>query len=426
MRPNPFVTSLRTLWRHFTGKPQLIYRLLGYAGLLALAVLLLEIEPSAAGILLLLWAGVWPLAWYRLSARFPALRDAHSRGASLAHSVECLLPVVLLFAAGAPAWLLLAVSLLGLSGVTALGGAIMLLPCAVGLGTFLVLALPGQALAAFTDGLTIAGGLLLLSCLLGLAWQAHRQARALNAGRRAALSRSSSLEDQIARLSRYLPSALRSEPLKPQAPKEVFLTVAFLDLVGFAELVQRHSVAEVIDVLNDFMAAVSKLTGQHGGELGKFLGDGVLVYFGAAQTSARVKAAAACLRLARDLGSELDALSRDWRSRGLGLRLNVRVGVASGYCALGDWGGQARLDYTLIGTPVNLASRLQALAGPGSILVSSATAALLAQAAELGGHLGPPRGVELKGLGPVVVHEISASAKVRAIPLPVRSGKPDV
>ena len=394
-----------------------------------LAVLLLARKPSLAGIVLLLGAPSWPAIWCRLSLRHPAWRDAHAAGASIVHSLECLLVVVLLWAAGAPTWLLLAVCLLGLAGVTALGGAKLLLPCLGGLVIFLAMALSPQELAALSDGLTIAGGLLLLTCLLGLAWQAHHQARQLNAGRRAALSRSSKLEDQNARLSRYLPGNLpdvvTGEPLQPRAPKEIFLTVAFLDLVGFAELVQRHSVAEVTDVLNDFMATVSGLTGRYGGELGKFLGDGVLVYFGATGTSSRVQAATGCLQLARSLELELAALSRDWQSRGLGLQPNVRVGIASGYCALGDWGGQARLDYTLIGTPVNLASRLQALAEPGAILVSSATAALVAQAAELRAYLGPPRPVALKGLDQVVVHEISASAKVRAIPLPVRSGKPD-
>jgi class 3 adenylate cyclase len=223
-----------------------------------------------------------------------------------------------------------------------------------------------------------------------------------------------------------------SEPDNPQRPREIYTTVAFLDLVGFTELVVRHSVAEVVDVLNDFMATASRLTQRHGGELGKFLGDGVLIYFaeGAfeeddAEGSARVRAAAGCIRLSRALGGALDERSRAWRAHGLGLQLHVRVGVASGYCALGDWGSQARLDYTLIGTPVNLASRLQSLAAPGSIVVSSATAALIGQVAELSAHLDAPRKVALKGLGSVVVHEISASAKVRAIPLPVRSGKPD-
>lgn len=417
-------------------QPQLVYRLLGYLGLALIAVLLLADGFNVAALCLLLVAITWPVLWWALAPRFPALLDARAEGSIAVHLLECLLAILLLTAAGAPAWLVLAVSLLGLAGVTALGGVTMLGPCAVGLGLCLAVVVPWRRLEVFADGTVVAGGLLVAICVLGLAWQAHNQARQLNAGRRAALSESSRLENHNARLSRYLPEtlprALIAEPSSPQPPKEVFVTVAFLDLVGFAELVLSHSVAEVVDVLNDFMATVSRLTGRHGGELGKFLGDGVLVYFGegafeseSTEGSPRVLAAAGCVRLARSLGEVLEDLSRQWRQRGLDLKLNISVGVASGYCALGDWGGQTRLDYTLIGTPVNLASRLQSAAAPGSVVVSSATAALIGQISELSQYLDAPREVVLKGLGAVVVHEISASAKVRAIPLPVRSGKPD-
>jgi class 3 adenylate cyclase len=288
------------------------------------------------------------------------------------------------------------------------------------------------------DAASLAGFALVSSCLLGLAWQAHLQARSLNAHRRQAVRESSRLKDHNERLARYLPDALtpaiRDAPAALQPPKEVFVTVAFVDLVGFAELVASHSVSEVVDVLNDFMTMTSQLTARHGGVLGKFLGDGVLIYFaevpeggqGTPDASARVRAAAGCARLALTLSPELLALSRAWQQRGLGLRLTSRTGIASGYCALGDWGGRDRLDYTLIGTPVNLASRLQSAAEPGSALLSSTTAALIGQSPHLTGHLGEPRDLEVRGLGRVVVHELNGSAKVRAIPLPVRTGKPDV
>lgn len=425
---------IRTILLRTACQPQLIYRLLGYGGLAAFAILMLQAGSGASAVLLLVFAGGWPLAWWWLAPHLPALHDAHAPGASIAHGIECLTAVTLLWVAGAPDWLVLAVSLLGLSGVTALGGLKVAAASAIALGIFLAVAMPWRESA--WDGASMTGGLLTAGCLLMLAWQAHRQARRLNAGRRQALTESSRLRRHNDRLSRYLPKALppavRSRPLSPQPPTEVFVTVAFLDLVGFAELVACRSVAEVVDVLNDFMAMVSGLTSCHGGELGKFLGDGVLVYFAesadarqAAPGSARVLAAAGCIRLARALGGALDDLSRSWRGRGLGLSLELRVGVASGYCALGDWGGQNRLDYTLIGTPVNLASRLQALAKPGSVLVSSATASLIAQVPELGGFLGAPQRLQVKGLGVVVVHEVNGSAKVRAIPLPVNTGNPD-
>lgn len=244
-------------------------------------------------------------------------------------------------------------------------------------------------------------------------------------------------------MARYLPEVLapmiRESPDALRPPREKFVTVAFVDVVGFAELVVAHGVAEVVDVLNDFMSVVCRMTANHGGTVGKFLGDGVLVYFcepeiepgqGAGRLSGgRSGAAAGAARLALALGPALDNLGRDWRERGLTVRLQARVGIASGYCALGDWGGQTRLDYTLIGTPVNLASRLQAAAEPGGVLLNGTTAALIARDEVLGSRLVGPEPLEVKGLGVVMVHELSASAKVRAIPtlvpMPVKSDNPD-
>lgn len=420
-------------------RPEQIYRLLGYGGLALLATLQVFSGSGWPAAVLLLFCLLWPLLWWRLAPRIPALRSARGRGATLAHAVECGVVFCLVRASGAADWLLPAVGLLGLTGVTALGGGRMLFPCAALLvACYLLLEPwpPGAGRRGAPDAGTLAGALLVAACLLGLAWQAHRQARRLNAGRRRALRESSVLKDHNDRLARYLPESLlpvtRAEPAALQPPREVFVTVAFLDLVGFAELVAGHSISEVVDVLSDFMALISRLTASEGGVLGKFLGDGVLVYFpesgerpAIGRSNARVHAAAGCARLARMLEPELRTRSKAWRERGLGLRLTSRVGIASGYCALGDWGGRGRLDYTLIGTPVNLASRLQAVAVPGTALLCSATAALVGQDSGLAGFVGEPRTLEVRGLGAVVVHELSGSAKVRAIPLPVRTGKPD-
>ena len=420
-------------------RPDQIYRLLGYGGLALLAIQQILSGSGWPATVLLLFCLLWPLLWWQLSPEIPALRSASGRGAILAHALECGVVLCLVRASGAADWLLPAVGLLGLTGVTALGGGRMLFPCAAVLIACYVLLdpwLPGSGIRRAPDAGSMAGGILVSACLLGLAWQAHRQAQRLSAGRRRALRESSELRDHNDRLARYLPESLlpvtRAEPAALQPPREVFVTVAFVDLVGFAELVAGHSISEVVDVLSDFMALISRMTASEGGVLGKFLGDGVLVYFPEsrerrtrADSNARVHAAAGCANLARMLEPELRARSRAWRERGLGLRLTSRVGIASGYCALGDWGGHGRLDYTLIGTPVNLASRLQAVAVPGTALLSSATAALIGQDEALAGFVGERRTLEVRGLGTVVVHELSGSAKVRAIPLPVRSGGPD-
>ena len=76
-----------------------------------------------------------------------------------------------------------------------------------------------------------------------------------------------------------------------------------------------------------------------------------------------------------ELSGALGQLTDDWLSRGLPGSARVKTGVASGYCSLGDWGGGGRLEYTVIGHPVNLASRLQGLAGTGELLLCERTGA---------------------------------------------------
>ncbi len=79
--------------------------------------------------------------------------------------------------------------------------------------------------------------------------------------------------------------------------------------------------------------------------------------------------------------------------------------MASGYCTVGDW-GEERLDFTVIGAPVNLASRLQAHAGHGGVLVCESTAALVGQDLRLGAE----RALVLKGIGAVKARALDQAA----------------
>jgi class 3 adenylate cyclase len=156
------------------------------------------------------------------------------------------------------------------------------------------------------------------------------------------------------------------------------------------------------------------LTERRGGVLSKFLGDGALIYFPEHHGSPRWQGAVCCARLCLDLGGALSVLSADWRRRGLTIDLTTRAGVASGYCAIGDWGSGPRLDYTPIGTPVNLASRLQSVAPAAGILLAANTAALLAEDAVLVERIRPGKRLTVKGFGGCMVHELSANVRANS------------
>ena len=179
--------------------------------------------------------------------------------------------------------------------------------------------------------------------------------------------------------------------------RRLWVSACFVDLVGFTQMTSRMPPEAVCEIVNLFLARMSGLASRQGGRMDKFLGDGVLVTFGdladlsaegpSSEGPARAETADAMLAFAlrvpeamTDLNSELDRLA-------LPVRLQVRMGAASGYCTVGDFGEGDRLDYTVIGPAVNLASRLEALAPVDGLLIDEATHKL-ASATVLRSHWG--------------------------------------
>jgi class 3 adenylate cyclase len=77
--------------------------------------------------------------------------------------------------------------------------------------------------------------------------------------------------------------------------------------------------------------------------------------------------------MALEMQGKLSELQPLWREAGLGESLAVRMGIASGPCFVGNFGAEQQLSYTVLGTPANLAARLQVRAQPGQVLICSAT-----------------------------------------------------
>ncbi len=231
-------------------------------------------------------------------------------------------------------------------------------------------------------------------CALGYeqTMRLHRQREHIAAG-------SVALAQQRDMLARYVaPSiAARANSAAPQqaAIRRCWLTVAFVDITEFTAMTQRLEPEDLTALLNDFFAALVELTQAHGGNLHKFLGDGALISFGEMASAGRRADAAACVTMLGEMAPLVESLNAAARSRGVALSLRVRCGVASGYCSVGDFGAGTRLEYTMIGAPVNLASRLEAMARPGETWVSETTRNLVGEDA-------------FEALGAVIVKGVSA------------------
>ncbi|MEQ8354499.1 MAG: adenylate/guanylate cyclase domain-containing protein [Kiloniellaceae bacterium] len=179
--------------------------------------------------------------------------------------------------------------------------------------------------------------------------------------------------------------------LSPQIYKSIFsgekdvsisterkkLTIFFSDIQNFTSMSERLQPEELTDLLNEYFTEMSTIAAAHGATVDKFIGDAILAFFGDPETKGVVEDARACLRMAMEMQQRLTELNVVWRRRGLQDPFMVRMGINTGYCNVGNFGSNDRMDYTIIGAEANLAARLQSIAEPGSIVLSYETFALV-------------------------------------------------
>ena len=118
---------------------------------------------------------------------------------------------------------------------------------------------------------------------------------------------------------------------------------------------------------------MSKIAIEYGGTIDKFIGDAVMVFFGDPQTRGPKEDCIACVSMALAMKKKATELQAGWRNQGILKPLQIRIGISVGFCTVGNFGTESRLDYTLLGKEVNLASRLETSAAPGEILISHST-----------------------------------------------------
>jgi class 3 adenylate cyclase len=217
---------------------------------------------------------------------------------------------------------------------------------------------------------------------------------------------------------------LRGEPEQPSIPAPAKrpalcspeaerrqLTVLFCDLVGSTALSTRLDPEEMGAVIRAYHGACTDVVERWGGHVAKYMGDGVLAYFGwpRAHEDEAERAVRAGLELIEAV-SALDAPGSDLGGgREEGQPLAARVGIATGLVMVGELIGEgAAREQTVVGETPNIAARLQALAAPASVVISQATRRLVGGLFELT-ELGPQR---IKGFaGPLAVWRVEGEGR---------------
>ncbi len=170
-------------------------------------------------------------------------------------------------------------------------------------------------------------------------------------------------------LSSFVPTPLRLRQ-ENQEPQRKRLTIFFSDIAGFTHLMDTVDETLVAGLLNDYFTQIAEAAAKHGGTVDKFIGDGVMIIFGDANSNGPRQDAEACIRMALEIRQRFGELSDRWRSVHGGKPLRLRIGVHSGFCIVGSFGFGERREYTALGSAVNLASRLENHAHEDEILVS--------------------------------------------------------
>ena len=155
------------------------------------------------------------------------------------------------------------------------------------------------------------------------------------------------------------------------------LTVFFSDIKGFTELTDRLEPEVLSALLNSYLNEMSNIALKYGGTIEKFVGDAILIFFGDPESKGDREDANACVFMALEMQERMKYLRKLWEDQGISKPLNIRIGINTGYCNVGNFGSEDRLDYTIIGGEVNLASRLETKADSGQILISHETYALI-------------------------------------------------
>jgi adenylate cyclase len=161
------------------------------------------------------------------------------------------------------------------------------------------------------------------------------------------------------------------------------LTVFFSDIEQFTDLSEGMEPELLAFVINTYLGEMSNIAIEHGGTIDKFIGDAVMIFFGDPETEGDAADAVKCAKMALAMQQRVKELQSVWQSKGVIRPLKVRMGIASGYCTVGNFGSEQRLDYTALGGPVNLASRLQDATEADTILVSEATQLLIKDSVDI-------------------------------------------
>ncbi len=205
----------------------------------------------------------------------------------------------------------------------------------------------------------------------------------LNDARRELELRNKILEGLSQKLSKYLsPTIYKSifegvRDVRPEGRRKK-LTIFFSDIADFTETAERLEAEDLVHFLNAYISEMTDIAIRYGATIDKYIGDAIMLFFGDPETRGVKTDAVQCVRMALAMQDRLTDMEDEWRAEGFVRPFRVRMGINTGFCTVGNFGSETKLDYTIVGSHVNLAARLQTKSPVGGVLVSEETWSVVA------------------------------------------------
>lgn len=209
----------------------------------------------------------------------------------------------------------------------------------------------------------------------------------------ATIEHGEAVEDQLADTNRRLEGLSRklAKYLSPQIYNSIFtgersaeisahrkkLTIFFSDIADFTQTTDSLESEELTNLLNHYLTEMSTIALAHGATIDKYIGDAILAFFGDPESRGVREDALACVRMGIAMQRRMRELQGEWMNVGTEKPFQLRIGINTGFCTVGNFGSEDRMDYTIIGGEVNLAARLQSHAELGGILLAHETWSLV-------------------------------------------------
>ncbi len=191
-------------------------------------------------------------------------------------------------------------------------------------------------------------------------------------------SRVEMLQSLSTKLSRYLSpqiyeSIFSGEKDVTLSSSRKKLTIFFSDIVNFTGTTDEMESEDLTQLLNSYLREMTDIALEFGATVDKYIGDAIMIFFGDPQTKGVAEDAKLCIEMAMNMQRRVKELQAEWQSTGFSKPFAVRIGIHTGYCTVGNFGTEDRMDYTIVGSGVNLASRIETNAEPGTIYISEDT-----------------------------------------------------